>query len=54
MFGAISVEMICRVSRPVRRAMSTNSRVFSVNVCARTARAAHGHEVRPIRIASVV
>ena len=28
--------------------MSTKSRVFSVNVCARTARAAHGHEVSPI------
>ena len=54
MFGAISLVMICRVLRPVSRAMSTKSRVFSVNVCARTARAAHGHEVSPMRIASVV
>ena len=53
MFGAISVVMICRVFRPLSRAMSTKSRVFSENVCARTARAAHGHEVRPISTASV-
>src|SRR5262249_20387591 len=48
MFGAISLVMICRVFRPVRRAMSTKSRVLSVKVCARTARAAHGHEGSPI------
>ena len=53
MFGAISLTMICRVLRPLRRAMSTKSRVFSEKVCARTARAAHGHEVSPISIASV-
>ena len=53
MFGAISVVMICRVPRPLSRATSTNSRVFSENVWARTARAAHGHDVSPIRIASV-
>ena len=33
--------------------MSTNSRVFSEKVCARTARAAHGHEVSPMSTASV-
>ena len=53
MFGAISFVMIRRQLRPERRAMSTKSRVFSENVCARTARAAHGHEVRPISTASV-
>ena len=53
MFGAISVVMMWRVFRPLSRAMSTKSRVFSENVCARTARAAHGHDVSPIRMASV-
>ena len=53
MFGAISLVMIWRVLRPLSRAMSTNSRVFSEKVCARIARAAQGHDVRPIRIASV-
>ena len=53
MFGAISVVMICRVLLPLIRAMSTNSLVFRVKVCARTALAAHGQEVSPTRIASV-
>ena len=53
MFGAISVVMMCRVLRPLRRATSTNSLVFSEKVCARTARAAQGHEVSPMRTASV-
>ena len=53
MFGAISVAMMRRVLRPLSRAMSTKSRVLSEKVCARTARAAHGHDVRPMRIASV-
>jgi len=53
MFGAISVTMIWRVLRPLSRARSTNSRVFSENVWARTARAAHGYDVSPISTASV-
>ena len=54
MFGRdLASTMIWRVLRPLSRAMSTKSRVFSEKVCARTARAAHGHDVRPIRSASV-
>ncbi len=53
MFGAISRAMIWSRPRPLMRATSTKSRVFSEKVCARIARAAHGHEVSPIRIASV-
>ena len=47
MLGAISRAMILKPRRPLRRAMSTNSRETSENVCARTARAAHGHDVDP-------
>ena len=54
MFGAISRrDDLPACVRPLSRAMSTKSRVFSENVCARTARAAHGHDVSPIRTASV-
>ena len=52
MFGAISLTIIRQVPAPDRRARLTKSREASENVWARIARAAHGHEVRPIRIAS--
>ena len=53
MFGAISRATICSGLRPLIRARSTNSRVFSENVWARIARAAQGHEVSPMRTASM-
>lgn len=48
MLGAISRKTIRQVEHPLSRARSTNSRVRSEKVCARIARAAHGHEVRPM------
>ena len=54
MFGAISVKMIRELPSPLRRARSTKSRDVSENVCARSARAAQGHEVSPMKIASVM
>ena len=52
MFGAISLTITRNVPRPDSRARLTKSRDASENVCARIARAAHGHEVSPIRSAS--
>ena len=46
--------MIFRLLRPLRRAMSTKSRETSENVCARSARAAQGHEVTPMKTASIM
>ena len=54
MFGAISLKMICQLDRPERRAMSTKSRETSENVCARSARAAHGHDVSPMKTDSIM
>ena len=54
MFGAISLTITLIVPRPESRARLTKSRAASENVCARIARAAHGQEVSPIRIASDV
>ena len=54
MFGAISLTITRTVPRPERRARLTKSRAASENVCARIARAAQGHEVSPIRIASAI
>ena len=52
MFGAISLTITFTVPCPESRARLTKSREASENVCARIARAAHGHEVSPIRSAS--
>src|SRR5262245_15021036 len=52
MFGATSFTITRNVPRPERRARLTKSRDASENVWARIARAAHGHEVSPIRSAS--
>ena len=53
MFGAISRKMISSDCMPPdMRARSTNSRDASEKVWARMARAAHGQEVRPMKMAS--
>ena len=54
MFGAISREMICLLFEPLSRASPTKSREVRENVCARSARAAHGHDVSPMKIDSVI
>ena len=51
MLGAISVAIIRHVPIPLSRARSTNSREVNEKVCARTARAAHGHDVSPMNSA---
>ena len=53
MFGAISLKMIFRLLSPLSRARLTNSRDVSEKVCERRARAAHGHDVSPMKTASV-
>ena len=53
MFGAISRRMIASGRMPLSRARSTNSRERSENVCARTARATHGQENRPMNSACI-
>jgi hypothetical protein len=52
MFGAISPKTIRRLRTPLMRARFTNSRDLRENVWARMARAAQGHEVRPMNNAS--
>ena len=52
MFGAISRKITRALETPLIRARSTNSAGLSENVWARIARAAHGHEVRPMKTAS--
>src|SRR5450756_2373474 len=48
MFGAISPKTIRMPRTPLMRARLTNSRDLRENVWARMARAAHGHEVKPM------
>ena len=52
MFGAMSLMMIDKERLPDSLARSTNSRERSENVYARTARATHGHVVRPMNTPS--
>ena len=52
MFGAMSLTMIAAGRLPDSLARSTNSRLRSENVCARTALATHGQVVRPMNTPS--